>query len=400
MQTKIMNKESALKNELTRINSINTEDSIKNIVIPSLNSINEHSLSNKNLNRNDKINTEDKNQTFLLKRNHSIFNFELLKKPKLMDNSFLLIGNLKYILERFNFKTDCNIPNQCSLLNKITCCFFKIWSFGISNWSKEYIPFSEHMNYTSLNIKELKEIILNLSSQEDPDELMMTDLISLFITNPTEYLNKYQFTDLSWRERVVALFYLVKRQALLIPPKCFCTDIFKVHVKKDSSKRKHEAVRFFIKRYMLYIMEKTLPQYYILKPIPERKKDFYKIMGENGSPIGSQDLMKFFFNEIVRDNLKGQRTKSLVQLFSILKENPITKDFFEKKSLLSNYNEICHEYNRERIIKVERFLIQFRGKSFLEILKTILELLKNKRFKLFFTEKDMDVGMHYVSTMI
>ena len=294
----------------------------------------------------------------------------------------------------------CTCPNECSILNKILCCFFKIWSFGTTNWSKEYIPFSSHKNYSSISLQTLKQIILDLSIEENPDEIMMTDLISDFIHDPEEYLKNKKFTDMSWRERVLALFYLVKRQNLLAPPKCFCSDTFKVHIKKNSSKRKHEVVRFFIKRYMLFLMDKSLPKYYILKAIPQRKKAFYQLMKENGCPEGSKDLMKLYFNEVSKDNIRGQKTKSLGQLFTILKNNSLTSSFFFKKNFEQNYQEICIDYNRERVIKIEKFLIQFRGKPLLQILKSNLDLLKNKRFKLFFSKKDMDVGMNYVYSLL
>lgn len=381
--------------------STTTDTSTRNIIIPAIS----HQKSpfhpdiiekKKNLNNS---NSKQK-LTFLHKRNDSSFNIQIPTRLNFKNNTFLPIGNLAQIIDFPKTRIACQNHQNCTLLNQMACGFFKIWSLSVRDWSKEYTPFAEHRNYTPTNLQTLRDIIDALAAGESQNELMMSDLISAFIMNPRRFLETRKFSDLSMREQVLGLFYLIKRQALLVPPKCFCNELFGAHVKRQSSKRKHEALRFFTKKYMLLIMDEVLPNYYILKPVPERKKKFYEMMGQERCPTGAQDLMKVFFNEIAKEGPKGQRTKNLAQLFAILKENTLTRAYFSQDALKEKYAKMCQRYQQERIVKVEKFLMQFRGQSLGKILERIFMLFRNKRFKLFFTKDDMDVGFWHVRNML
>lgn len=76
-----------------------------------------------------------------------------------------------------------------------------------------------------------------------------------------------------------------------------------------------------------------------------------------------------------------------------MKKNPLTSKYYEKKIVLKESRQLIVLYEKHRRKKIKGFLEKFQSGSLGQIFQTAVDLLKKKRVKLFFSQKDIRMAM-------
>lgn len=314
-------------------------------------------------------------------------------KPKLV-----FIGNLASLLYPEDGRNDCLNKSTCKLLNYLVCFFYQFWAKQFQKQPTQMSKFNNFANFSEVDENNLKIGLKNLKSAEFTQINRMQ--IEKFLLNPEIFLRNKRFLDLNWHERIIAVMFLIKKNAFLAPPKCFCRQNLVALLKKKSTKRKHELIRFCIKRYVNLLVEKCVPRGSNSQSLTKRKELFYEILNEKVPGTRSKNLIKGYFNEdSKRGRNKRQRVKNISELLEKLSTNPVTKPYFNKTVLSDKFFEIYTEYYEEKKLKVRKLISRFDRLIQIEIFEDCLTILKNKRMKLFFSHEDIKAGYNIISKM-
>jgi hypothetical protein len=322
------------------------------------------------------------------------------KNNRKNQNNFLFLGNIASLFPKFIDITECQNSYSCQLLNQIQCHFYNIWEQEMKHKTDSQRRFTSFCSFVKPDIQFLN-FNLHLTST-NPSERIISKNIEQFILNPAAFLRKQHFYSLSLVERIIALFYIIKKNCLQAPVKCFCGDRLLFFIKKKSTKRKHELIRFCLKKYLHFIMDQTLN---ITQPnilIAKKKEMFFNLLGESIPGTKSNDLIKSYFNEGKKKtkNKKRRRVKNIKELILKLKTNTRTKHFFNKTIIEKNFLKIYEMYYPERKSKVNKIISQFHNYSILDVFLKCEQILKNKRFKLFFSHEDIRLGIEFIHDIL
>lgn len=304
-------------------------------------------------------------------------------------SKYLLLGNLNHLLGAQCDPFKCKNSTTCLILSKVAELFIRVWSQTIRTWESDTRRLFSQLKPQTCSESSVLDFLRTLEKQSSFENIFKSEQIRDFLVDPVGFIEQFKFLTLTWPERLVSLFILVRKNCLISLPSCFCSHKLLSVVKRKSSKRKNELMRPFIKKYIELITDLILPRYFLLLSKAERKKEFNRRLEEH---CESKNLLKMHFNEFRGKKKDGRqfRTKSLNKLIILLKQNPATSNFFTRDSIISNSGNLKEYILPERNIKIEKFLIQFNTLSLSETFKRLLTQLRNKKVKLFMNRQDVD----------
>jgi hypothetical protein len=347
-----------------------------------------------------KCNCFEKNEVTCVMKNH----FSTKERTSETDSKkgkiqLIRLGSLSSLLSIKNKGNPCMNQKSCSLLNSLVCYFYFFWKSQFKNKPLEMCQFTHRFGFQKCEKETLLKKLSEIS--EFQKSFSATLMIENFMLNPEIFLRRYSFYDLNWNERIIAILFLIKKNSFLSPPTCFCNQTLTAFIRKKSTKRKHELIRFCIKKFTNFIIEKCIPTKYQSQSNSDKRKLFYKILNESIPGSSSKNLIKTYFNEEIKvKNSKRRRLKNIKELIHKLSTNPITESFFDKKMLHHNFFKIYQLYHPERKLKVRNFLSRFENFDSLNVFEKSLDLLENKRIKLFFGHEDIKAGYNIIFEML
>ena len=286
-------------------------------------------------------------------------------------------------------KMTCNNLNQYQLLSKITNVFVKIWLNTINLWDIDLKRINNQIKFDKSFDLDVLKLIEKIKIKKE--NVFESEKIRDFMIDPINYIENNEFLSLNWSERIIAIYLLVRKNCLISKIDCFCKKTLLTKIKSKSSKKKNELIRPFLKKYIELIIDLILPRHNLLLSKTEKKKKFNKLIKKNLN-LPYNDILKFYFNEIPlkKNKIKTKRTKSIKDLIIILKNNKVTSKYFSKEGFLNNIDNFKNLILPERNIKIEKFLINFKNVTILELFNHLKNNLTNKKIKLFMNKQDLD----------
>ena len=325
----------------------------------------------------------------------------MTQSVSLRPNTFFCIGNLADLFDEKIFKLKCQNRSSCKDLNLIFCYFVKMYCFHRKDGLKLFTSFSSHHHFRSVSKPLLDKLLGTFLPSRPAECVSLTNRIGEFLLDPLAYLRKRSFMTLSREEQIIALLFLIRRQEFILPPKCFCNDIFKCNLAKESPKRKHDAIRYFLKVYMSHVIAQCLPAEDSRKPKKIRHKRFISAFNREFPGGQSTVLLKTFLNSNFKFfSLKSTHPKSLTNLFQVMRRNPLTRQYFDRSAILRESTQLINLYEKQRKNKIESFIKKFPNGSFERVFGRAVELLKKKRVKLFFSKKDVQMAMSTILQLL
>lgn len=320
-------------------------------------------------------------------------------QANLLTPNFIRLGNLKSIWNPNCLNVECFNNQECNLLNNVVTSFYLTWTQTFKNQSPEIKMFKKSINYSQGNMKRVEEKIKGISNNEF--QASGSHLLRRFLLNPEIFLRKHSFLNMSWHERLICLVFLIKRHAFLAPPACFCSKSLLAFLRKKSQKRRHELIRFSLKKCVNLLMGKCLPEKILKKSAALQRRTFYPMLNESIPGTSSRNLLKSVFNEGGKDRkIQSQRLKSVQELVLKLQTNKITCSFFTSQRLQTIFYEIYQNYYPVRRLKVKHFIERFQGRNLFEVFKQCNDFLSNKRTKFFFNHEDIKAGYELIKELM
>ena len=360
----------------------------------------------KNLNQNDifQKNTKHEKTDYIIlnKRPHFSSKIALKESKKLATETFLAfnLGSVNNLFSDLITINKCNDTQSCFLLHQIQKYFYKIWEEELKHTLSKQTDLLKYLDFSDINFDHLELLFKN--KVQDAQDNKITSNIEYFLLNPSVFLRKCKFLDLSWSERIVALFFLVKKNYFLAPVKCFCGDKPLLALRKKSTKRKHELIRFCMKKYLHFIMHDYIKETDENMLLSKKKELFFDMLNESIPGTTSNDLIKSYFNEgrLKKKRKKRRRVKNIQGLITKLQNNAYTRAYFDPDALKANFFKVYQNYYPERRSKVKKIIERFAQCPSKQILSKGCEMLRNKRIKLFFSHEDIKEGIHQINQIL
>jgi hypothetical protein len=311
-------------------------------------------------------------------------------------STYVCLGKINQLLLSDGIPKVCHNPSQCLLLKKITAFFISTWTKAISELdeSEERLLLFISPTDKEQTVEKLNEEISKIKC-ESQINLFDCNELKRFLINPVEFLKYKTLFSMGFLERLVAIYSMVRKNCLLALPNCFCSKQILACLKSYSPKRCYDLKWVFIKKYMELIKHKIKPKYVLFKSRKKLDEWFNNFLSKN---FKFKKFQEMFNSNYLKNRSKNQGKifRSIHDFLDMIQDNEVMAKYFTKEYIMNNLNLILNYFVKEQLKKVGFFLEKFKLLETKEIFCKLIDLLKNRKSKIFLNCQDifllLDVG--------